>query len=99
MALRYRSPAVFRPDCTWLASEDQADLLPALVVVAEAQPEGGFTLTSPMLPELITELDSPDEELTPTLVDALQAVLEFYEEDMRPLPVDLSQIFVWFANK
>ncbi len=52
------------------------------------QPEGGFTVTSPVLPELITEGDSVDEALVHAR-DALAAVVEAYQELGRPLPSNL----------
>lgn len=52
------------------------------------QPEGGFTVTSPVLPELVTEGDSRDEAFANTQ-DALAAVVELYTEEGRPLPAGL----------
>lgn len=54
------------------------------------QPEGGYTVTSPILPELITEGDSLDAAFA-NVKDALAAVVELYAEEGRPLPegVDL----------
>ncbi|BAZ83687.1 type II toxin-antitoxin system HicB family antitoxin [Sphaerospermopsis kisseleviana CS-549] len=49
------------------------------------QSEGGFTVTSPLLPELITEGDSMDEVLT-NVTDALEAVFEMYEDLGKELP-------------
>ena len=49
------------------------------------QPEGGYTVTSPLLPELVTEGDSLDEALE-NVKDAFAAVLELYEEMGRSLP-------------
>jgi antitoxin HicB len=49
------------------------------------QPEGGFTVTSPLLPELVTEGDSVDEALA-HVPDALAAVVEAYQDLGRPLP-------------
>lgn len=49
------------------------------------QPEGGFTVTSPVLPELVTEGDSVAEALT-NAQDALAAVVEAYQDLGRPLP-------------
>jgi antitoxin HicB len=49
------------------------------------QPEGGFTVTSPVLPELVTEGDTLDEALA-NARDALAAVVEAYEDLGRPLP-------------
>jgi antitoxin HicB len=54
------------------------------------QPEGGYTVTSPALPELITEGDSVEEALA-HVQDALQAVLELYEDLGKPLPAALRQ--------
>lgn len=52
------------------------------------QPEGGFTVTSPLLPELITEGDSIDEALA-NARDAFEAVLEVYEDLGKALPENL----------
>ncbi|HEX9944612.1 MAG TPA: type II toxin-antitoxin system HicB family antitoxin [Thermoanaerobaculia bacterium] len=49
------------------------------------QPEGGFTVTSPLLPELVTEGDTVDEALA-NVQDALAAVVEAYHDLGRPLP-------------
>jgi antitoxin HicB len=49
------------------------------------QPEGGYTVTSPLLPELITEGDTVEEVLS-NVRDALAAVVEAYEDLGRPLP-------------
>ena len=49
------------------------------------QPEGGFTVTSPLLPELLTEGDSMDEALA-NVPDALAAVVEVYCDLGRPMP-------------
>jgi antitoxin HicB len=49
------------------------------------QPEGGFTVTSPVLPELVTEGDTLDEAYA-NVRDALAAVVELYADEGRPLP-------------
>jgi antitoxin HicB len=49
------------------------------------QPEGGYTVTSPLLPELVTEGDSIDDALA-NVKDALAAVIETYEDLGRSLP-------------
>jgi antitoxin HicB len=49
------------------------------------QPEGGYTVTSPLLPELVTEGATADEALD-NVKDALAAVVEIYEDLGRPLP-------------
>ena len=43
------------------------------------QPEGGFTVTCPVLPELVTEGDSLSEALA-NAQDALAAVIELYQD-------------------
>lgn len=55
-----------------------------------AQPEGGYTVTSPVLPELVTEGDSLEQALA-HVQDALQAVIELYEDLGKPLPEELCQ--------
>lgn len=59
-------------------------------LVLTAQPEGGYTVTSPVLPELVTEGDTLDEVMT-NAQDALEAVIEIYEYQGRALPADLLQ--------
>jgi antitoxin HicB len=55
------------------------------------QPEGGFTVTSPLLPELITEGDSMDEVLA-NVKDAFEAVLETYQDLGKELPLNLQSV-------
>ena len=52
------------------------------------QPEGGYTVTSPVLPELLTEGDTLEEALA-HVQDAVQATLELYEDLGKPLPENL----------
>jgi antitoxin HicB len=54
-------------------------------VVLAPQPEGGFCVTSPLLPKLHTEGDTADEVVS-HVQDALAAVIEPYEDLGRPLP-------------
>jgi antitoxin HicB len=63
-----------------------------LPLVFTPQPEGGFTVTSPVLPELITEGDTLEEAFA-NVSDALSAVLELYAQEGRSLPagVELPQ--------
>jgi antitoxin HicB len=56
-----------------------------LPLLFEPQPEGGFTVTSPLLPELVTEGDTLADALD-NARDALAAVIEIYQETGRPLP-------------
>lgn len=54
----------------------------------EAQPEGGYTVTSPALPGLVTEGETVQESLEHAW-DALLCLLEGYQELGRPLPLGL----------
>ena len=54
-------------------------------LVLTAQPEGGYTVTSPTLPELVTEGETPEQALE-NVRDALVAVLEIYEDLWKPFP-------------
>ena len=56
-----------------------------LPLVLATQPEGGYTVTCPLLPELITEGDTVRDALT-NAEDALAAVLEAFEDLGRPPP-------------
>lgn len=62
-----------------------------LPLVLEPQPEGGYTISCPLLPELITEADTL-EEVLPNVSDALEALLEAYEHLKRPLPAVLQPL-------
>ena len=55
----------------------------------DPQPEGGWTITSPLVPELLTEADTL-ADVMPNVLDAWQVVLEIYEDEGRPLPAGLS---------
>ncbi len=54
-------------------------------LILTPQPEGGYTVTSPLLPELVTEGDTLDEALA-NVKDALAAVVEAYHDLGRPMP-------------
>ena len=60
-----------------------------LPLVFTPQPEGGYTVTSPALPELITEGETL-EEAHANVRDAFEAVAELYAEQGRPLPAAIS---------
>ena len=72
-----------------------------LPLVMTPQPEGGYTVTSPLLPELITEGDSI-RDATENVTDALAAVIELYEDLGRSLPqstqVPATSGPVWFET-
>ncbi len=59
-----------------------------LPLVLDPQPEGGYTVTCPLLPELITEGDTAGEALQ-NVNDALTALLEAYETLGQPVPAVL----------
>ena len=61
-----------------------------LPLVLEPQPEGGWTITCPILRGLITEADTVDE-IVPNVTDALEALIECYEELGQPLPINLPE--------
>jgi antitoxin HicB len=54
-------------------------------LVFSPQPEGGFTVTCPALPELVTEGDTLEDAYA-NVADAVSAVLEIYADEGRPLP-------------
>ena len=56
-----------------------------LPLVLEPQPEGGYTVTCPLLPELITEGDTVHDALD-HVSDAVIAIIEAYEDLGRPIP-------------
>jgi antitoxin HicB len=57
-------------------------------LVLTPQPEGGYTVTSPLLPELVTEGASLDESLE-NVKDAFRAVMELYQELGRSFPENI----------
>lgn len=65
-------------------------MLIKIPLVLSPQPEGGFTVTSPLLPELITEGDTAELALG-NVGDALAAVIELYKDQNKPLPANLAQ--------
>ena len=62
-----------------------------LPLVLEPQTEGGYTITCPLLPDLITEADTL-EAVIPNVSDALAALIEAYEDLNLPLPAVLVPI-------
>ncbi|MGD9635661.1 MAG: type II toxin-antitoxin system HicB family antitoxin [Pirellulales bacterium] len=70
-------------------------------LVLAPQPEGGFTVTSPLLPELVTEGDTVAEALD-NVRDSLSAVIELYEDTGRPLPKNAEVVSLgeplWFET-
>lgn len=66
----------------------ELQMLYKIPLILESQSEGGFTVTSPILPELVTEGDTIEEVLA-NVQDALHAVIEAYQDLGRSLPVSL----------
>ncbi|MGL5034876.1 MAG: type II toxin-antitoxin system HicB family antitoxin [Microcystaceae cyanobacterium] len=62
-----------------------------LPLILEPQAEGGYTVTCPLLPNLITEADTL-EEVIPNISDALSALIEAYQDLNQPLPAVLQPI-------
>ena len=60
-------------------------MIARIPLILEPQPEGGYTVTSPLLPELITEGDTIAECLV-NAEGAFAVALEIYEDEERPLP-------------
>jgi len=62
-----------------------------LPLVLEPQPEGGYTITCPILPELITEADTV-AEVNENVADALAAIIEGYQILGKSLPLVLKPL-------
>lgn len=54
--------------------------------IATSQPEGGYTVTFPDIPEAITEGETLDEAAV-NAEQALTTALSFYTDEDRPLPI------------
>jgi antitoxin HicB len=64
-------------------------MLYKIPLVFSPQPEGGFTVTSPLLPELAPEGDTFDEAMA-NVRDALAAVIEAYQDLGRTLQLGIT---------
>ena len=64
-------------------------MLYRIPLVFSPQPEGGFTVTSPALPELITEGETIEEAYAEAR-DAFAAVVELYADTGRSLPASIA---------
>jgi antitoxin HicB len=60
--------------------DELSDARPTLLLLT-AQPEGGYTVTSEVFPELLTEGDTLDEALWHA-IDAFSCVMEMYYEEV-----------------
>ena len=52
------------------------------------QPEGGYTVLVPALPEVVTEGDTREEAMA-NAREAIELILEVYREDGRDIPDDV----------
>ena len=59
-----------------------------LPLVLEPQPEGGYVVTCPLLPELITEGEDVQDALQ-NANDALAAIMDGFKHLYSPLPLAL----------
>ncbi|HEY5866933.1 MAG TPA: type II toxin-antitoxin system HicB family antitoxin [Candidatus Tectomicrobia bacterium] len=59
-------------------------------LVLTRQPEGGYIVTSPLVPELVTEGDTLHDALQ-HVQDAVLAVVELYEDLGKALPASIRQ--------
>lgn len=66
-------------------------MLRRIPLIFSPQPEGGFTVTSPVLPELVTEGDTIEDAMI-NVRDALAAVVEMYTDQNRPLPTGVETL-------
>jgi antitoxin HicB len=57
-------------------------------LLLEAQDAGGWTITSPLIPELITEVDAL-ENIDANLKDAIAATIELYQDMDLPFPAKM----------
>lgn len=57
-------------------------------IVIEPYPDGGFSVRSPLMPELITEGDTLEDALH-NAQDAAQSLLEIYRDLKKPLPREI----------
>ena len=62
-----------------------------LPLILEPQPEGGYTVTCPIVPELVTEGDTLAEAMA-NATDALAAIFEAYQDLDRLLPPALQRV-------
>jgi antitoxin HicB len=63
-------------------------------LVLQPQKEGGWTITSPLVPELVTEINEL-EHLHGCVYDALGAVMELYQDMGKEFPANLRADDAW----
>jgi len=62
-----------------------------LPLLLEPQSEGGYTITCPLVPELVTEANTLDE-VQSHVADAVAALIEMYQDLDKPLPAALQPL-------
>ena len=67
---------------------ESCPMIARIPLILDPQPEGGYTVTSPLLPDLITEGATISECLA-NAEDAFAVVMEIYEDEGRALPTDI----------
>ncbi|MGQ9647779.1 MAG: type II toxin-antitoxin system HicB family antitoxin [Thermodesulfobacteriota bacterium] len=63
-----------------------------ITLVLEPQKEGGWTVISPVLPELIAEVEDLSQ-IDEVVRDAMNAVIELYEDTGKEFPPGLIKAF------
>ena len=61
-------------------------------VILEPQAEGGFTVSVPALPEVVTEGDTEAEAMVMMAEEAIRAVLAYRRDHSLPIPGDAEPI-------
>src|SRR5260370_25933500 len=74
--------------CREFCLKEDRFMLYRIPLLFAPQPEGGYTVTSPALPELVSEGDTLPEAFA-NAQDALAAVVELYADEGRQLPTGI----------
>ena len=67
-------------------------LIATVPLELEPQPEGGYTVTSPIVPGMVTEGDTVEECLE-MAQDCFDAVIELYDFMKKPLPQGMVVVY------
>ncbi len=81
----YRDTVIHWRDKHWLLECAFRAAVEQQFIIIESRPNQGFTLTSPLVPELMTEADSMEEALVNT-ADVLATIVKHYRETKKPFP-------------
>ncbi len=74
--------------CGWGGRHGWLRMVFKVPLLLSPQAEGGYTVTSPVLPELVTEGDTVEEALA-NARDAFEAVTEAYQDLGKSLPPNI----------